>query len=94
MPSQTAGYKAGNLKSVDEYKNLDANDESLNRWKASLGLANADGAPASGPKVSGNRVDYPQSGKLITPCDTVSLGYSFQSLPYEPNAPCWKDHFY
>jgi len=52
LPTQTAGYKAGNLKSVDEYKNLDANDESLNRWKASLGLANAEAAPPSGPKIT------------------------------------------
>ncbi|KAF8579326.1 E set domain-containing protein [Ramaria rubella] len=52
LPSQTTGYKATGLKSVDDYKNLDSNDESLNRWKASLGLAHADGVPATGPKVT------------------------------------------
>jgi len=52
VPSQTAGYKASGLKSVDEYKNLDANDDSLNRWKASLGLHHTDTAAASGPKVT------------------------------------------
>ncbi|KAG5292043.1 rho-GDP dissociation inhibitor [Histoplasma ohiense] len=36
--SQTAGFKLGEKKTVEEYKQLDANDESLNRWKASLGL--------------------------------------------------------
>jgi Rho GDP-dissociation inhibitor len=37
-PSQTAGYKVGEKKTLDEYKNLDANDESLKKWKESLGL--------------------------------------------------------
>jgi len=35
----TEGYKPGEKKTVDEYAKLDAGDESLNRWKASLGLA-------------------------------------------------------
>ncbi|KAF8511210.1 immunoglobulin E-set [Gautieria morchelliformis] len=51
LPSQTSGYKASGLKSVDHYQSLDANDESLNRWKASLGLGSA-AAPATGPKVT------------------------------------------
>ncbi|CAG8835717.1 5019_t:CDS:1, partial [Racocetra persica] len=37
-PSQTPGYKVGEKKTLDEYANLDSTDESLNRWKASLGL--------------------------------------------------------
>ncbi|KZV69838.1 rho GDP-dissociation inhibitor [Peniophora sp. CONT] len=36
--ANTPGYKPSAAKSVDEYKNLDANDDSLARWKASLGL--------------------------------------------------------
>ncbi|PGH26946.1 hypothetical protein AJ80_01328 [Polytolypa hystricis UAMH7299] len=36
--SKTAGFKVGEKKTVEEYQKLDANDESLNRWKASLGL--------------------------------------------------------
>lgn len=32
-------YKVTAKKTVDEYKNLDANDESLAKWKASLGLS-------------------------------------------------------
>ncbi|KAI8350783.1 RHO protein GDP dissociation inhibitor [Mortierella sp. GBAus27b] len=34
-------YKVGQKKSVNEYQQLDAEDESLNRWKAQLGLSNA-----------------------------------------------------
>ena len=33
-----AGYKPTAVKSIDEYANLDAEDESLARWKASLGI--------------------------------------------------------
>ncbi|KAK6356548.1 hypothetical protein TWF718_000901 [Orbilia javanica] len=41
----TEGYKVGEKKTLDEYKNLDAEDESLNKWKASLGLGAAVGNP-------------------------------------------------
>ncbi|KAK0522824.1 rho GDP dissociation inhibitor [Tilletia horrida] len=37
-PTETAGYRPGEKKSVAEYLQTDANDESLARWKASLGL--------------------------------------------------------
>ena len=48
------GYKPTAAKSVDEYAKMDAEDESLARWKASLGIApGASTAPASGPKVRG-----------------------------------------
>jgi Rho GDP-dissociation inhibitor len=36
---------------VDEYQKLDAGDESLARWKASLGLDSASAGANSGPKV-------------------------------------------
>lgn len=39
-PTQTEGYKAPAKKTVEELKNLDQNDESLNKWKESL-LKNA-----------------------------------------------------
>lgn len=42
-PTQTAGYKVGEKKSLQEYENLDANDESLKKWKASLGLGKSAG---------------------------------------------------
>ncbi|KAF7331904.1 Rho GDP-dissociation inhibitor [Mycena kentingensis (nom. inval.)] len=52
-PTTTPGYKPGAVKSADEYANLDPEDESLARWKASLGIVpGATGAPASGPKVT------------------------------------------
>ena len=47
----TAGYKPGAAKSVDEYAKLDAEDESLARWKASLGIVPGSAGAASGPKV-------------------------------------------
>lgn len=46
------GYKPAAGKSVNEYKNLDAGDESLSRWKASLGLDAATSGDTSQPKVS------------------------------------------
>ncbi|PIL37287.1 hypothetical protein GSI_00980 [Ganoderma sinense ZZ0214-1] len=52
-PTTTPGYKPSAAKTVDEYANLDAEDESLARWKASLGIVpGASEAPASGPKVT------------------------------------------
>ncbi|KAH6915292.1 rho GDP-dissociation inhibitor [Coprinopsis sp. MPI-PUGE-AT-0042] len=53
-PSSTPGYKPGGpAKSADEYAKLDAEDESLARWKASLGIVpGATGGEASGPKVT------------------------------------------
>ncbi|KAH8920580.1 E set domain-containing protein [Atractiella rhizophila] len=52
-PTQTQGYKVGEKKSMSEYAQLDANDESLNKWKASLGVGTASGSgDASGPNVT------------------------------------------
>ncbi|KAL2221869.1 rho-gdp dissociation inhibitor [Thermoascus aurantiacus ATCC 26904] len=45
--SKTEGFKLGEKKTIEEYKQLDANDESLNRWKASLGLNS--GTPIGDP---------------------------------------------
>lgn len=46
------GYKINqNLKSVDEYAKMDANDESLKRWKESLGISEGAAAAAEGPQV-------------------------------------------
>ncbi|KAL5341671.1 immunoglobulin E-set [Aspergillus crustosus] len=38
IASKTEGFKIGEKKTIAEYNELDKNDESLNRWKASLGL--------------------------------------------------------
>ncbi|KAF2838932.1 E set domain-containing protein [Patellaria atrata CBS 101060] len=37
-PEQTAGFKVSEAKDINEYQQLDANDESLRKWKESLGL--------------------------------------------------------
>ncbi|EKM59409.1 uncharacterized protein PHACADRAFT_157776 [Phanerochaete carnosa HHB-10118-sp] len=50
-PPQTC-YKPGAAKSIDEYAKLDAEDESLARWKASLGIVPGASTPASGPKFT------------------------------------------
>ncbi|KIL68160.1 hypothetical protein M378DRAFT_191167 [Amanita muscaria Koide BX008] len=53
QPTNTPGYKPSAAKTVEEYAKLDAEDESLARWKASLGInADAPAAPASGPKIT------------------------------------------
>ncbi|KAF9192342.1 hypothetical protein BGZ51_005735 [Haplosporangium sp. Z 767] len=40
-PSVTTGYKPGQKKSLNEYQNLDADDEALRRWKESLGVTSS-----------------------------------------------------
>ncbi|KAF9782868.1 immunoglobulin E-set [Thelephora terrestris] len=51
-PSATPGYNPGAAKSLDEYAKLDAEDDSLARWKASLGVVPGAAGPATGPKVT------------------------------------------
>jgi Rho GDP-dissociation inhibitor len=51
-PTNTPGYKPGVAKSADEYAKLDAEDESLARWKASLGIVPGSGENTSGPKIT------------------------------------------
>ncbi|TRM68243.1 immunoglobulin E-set [Schizophyllum amplum] len=52
-PSSTPGYKLGEAKSADEYAKMDAEDESLARWKASLGIVpGVTGGDTSGPRVT------------------------------------------
>lgn len=38
-PEQVEGYVVGEKKTIEEYTKLDAEDESLAKWKASLGLS-------------------------------------------------------
>jgi len=38
IPESTEGFKVGEKKTIDEYQKMDANDESLQRYKESLGL--------------------------------------------------------
>ncbi|KAI8049625.1 rho guanidine dissociation inhibitor [Syncephalis plumigaleata] len=53
---ETPGYKVGEKKTLDEYSKLDENDESLKRWKESLGLGAAAGASTAGPADDPRRV--------------------------------------
>ncbi|ORX38423.1 E set domain-containing protein [Kockovaella imperatae] len=48
-PTQTQGYKVGESKTVAELAALDQEDESLQRWKQSLGIATGPGG-SNGPK--------------------------------------------
>lgn len=50
-PNATPGYKPSAAKTIDEYAKLDAEDESLARWKASLGLGTGAVGDTSKPKV-------------------------------------------
>ncbi|KAK9466492.1 immunoglobulin E-set [Lipomyces arxii] len=55
VPDFARGYVVGQKKTVDEYVKLDDNDESLRKWKESLGLTSATrgsiGAPGDKRKV-------------------------------------------
>ncbi|CAG8493676.1 1814_t:CDS:2 [Acaulospora colombiana] len=73
-PSQTTGYKVGEKKSIDEYKMLDANDESLNKWKESLGLN----------KVSGKGICFDLE---IAPVKCLSLHIYILNLGATSNGP-------
>lgn len=50
-PTQTAGYRVGEQKTIDELKNLDKDDEALNRWKQSL-LSGPGADAAAGGKAT------------------------------------------
>ncbi|WVQ95018.1 hypothetical protein IAU59_002110 [Kwoniella sp. CBS 9459] len=47
LPTETEGYRVGQSKTVAELAALDQEDESLQRWKASLGLGTAGGSGGS-----------------------------------------------
>jgi len=52
LPEQTEGFKVGEKKTLAEYKNMDAEDESLQRYKESLGLGGGtDISDPSDPRV-------------------------------------------
>ncbi|KAF5392868.1 hypothetical protein D9757_000984 [Collybiopsis confluens] len=70
LPSSTPGYKPGVAKTAEEYAKLDAEDESLARWKASLGVTGASSA-ASGPKVTVLTLEL--DSKTLPDGKTISL---------------------
>ncbi|EMC91962.1 hypothetical protein BAUCODRAFT_78774 [Baudoinia panamericana UAMH 10762] len=47
-PESTEGFRVGEKKTVEEYQKLDQNDESLRKWKESLGIGS--GTSISDPK--------------------------------------------
>ncbi|KAF4312684.1 rho GDP dissociation inhibitor [Botryosphaeria dothidea] len=52
-PEQTEGFKVGEKKTIDEYQQLDQNDESLRKWKESLGIG------------SGNTISDPNDTRTV-----------------------------
>ncbi|KAI8344073.1 immunoglobulin E-set [Chlamydoabsidia padenii] len=74
LPSQTAGYTPGQKKSLAEYNNLDAQDESLKKWKESLGLGNTTAVPA--PTDDPRRVVVEQIALEVENRDDVVIDLS------------------
>ncbi|EDV27881.1 uncharacterized protein TRIADDRAFT_20518 [Trichoplax adhaerens] len=69
-PEETPGYKAPAQKSLDEIKNLDADDESLVKYKQSL-LAGVDLTAA--PKDDPRRVIVEKMGLVVQGRDDIEL---------------------
>jgi len=65
-PDETEGFKVGEKKTIDEYHSLDANDESLRKWKESLGLG------------GGNALSDPKDPRT---CIILSLGLEVEGRP-------------
>jgi len=65
-PEATEGFKVGEKKTIDEYQQLDANDESLRKWKESLGLG------------AGNTISDPNDPRT---CIILSLGLEVEGRP-------------
>ncbi|KAK5118260.1 hypothetical protein LTR85_008240 [Meristemomyces frigidus] len=65
-PEHTEGFKVGEKKTIDEYQQLDQNDESLRKWKESLGIG------------SGKTLSDPKDPRK---CIILSLGLEVQGRP-------------
>jgi len=63
---QTEGFRVGVKKTIDEYQQLDQNDESLRKWKESLGLG------------AGNAIGDPNDKRT---CVILSLGLEVEGRP-------------
>ncbi|KAI8097638.1 immunoglobulin E-set [Halteromyces radiatus] len=74
LPSQTAGYTPGQKKSLAEYNSLDAQDESLKKWKESLGLGGQSAVPA--PSDDPRRVVVEQIALEVAGRDDVVVDLS------------------
>jgi len=65
-PETTEGFKVGVKKTIDEYQQLDQGDESLRKWKESLGLG------------SGKDISDPKDPRT---CVILSLGLEVEGRP-------------
>ncbi|KAK8219379.1 rho GDP dissociation inhibitor [Zalaria obscura] len=63
VPEQTQGFRVGEKKTIDEYQQLDQNDESLRKWKESLGIG------------SGNTLSDPNDPRKVI---ILSLGLEIE----------------
>lgn len=70
VPESVEGYTVGEKKTIEEYTKLDAEDESLAKWKASLGLDSASLYPV---KAGDKR-------KVVV----VEIGLEFPDQPLDP----------
>ncbi|KAK1093489.1 rho GDP dissociation inhibitor [Friedmanniomyces endolithicus] len=62
QPEQTEGFKVGEKKTLEEYQQLDQNDESLRKWKESLGIGS--GKSLSDPNDPHIIIDLSKPGSL------------------------------
>lgn len=69
VPETVQGYNVGEKKTIAEYTKLDAEDESLAKWKASLGITDAPSVPV---KPGDNRT------VVIT---EIGLNFPDQNIP-------------
>ncbi|KAJ1659107.1 rho GDP dissociation inhibitor [Dispira simplex] len=83
LPTQTEGYKVGEKKTLEEYQNLDANDDSLNRWKQSLGLGASSGPVTDPRSVIIESLALEMDGRDIVTMDLSSQG-SIAKLKSDP----------
>ncbi len=80
------GYKPSVAKTADEYAALDAEDESLARWKASLGIVpGAAPAAGSGPKVRQQELNR------VNCVDEDDPGFYSNSRTHVAYAPSWQE---
>jgi len=70
-PTETPGYKPTAAKTVEEYAKLDAEDESLARWKASLGITESAAKANTGPKITVLHLDL--ISPTLPPGKSISL---------------------
>jgi Rho GDP-dissociation inhibitor len=88
LPEQTEGYKVGEKKDLDEYHKMDAEDESLQRYKASLGLGGA-GLSISDPNdkrhciILSLTMDSPGRDPVTIDLSTAGAEKSLKDQPFK-----------